>query len=97
MKYFQNVEIIIPPKSKNKVVFQCDEYYFNGFGIYNLLSCDKHKHDVHLHLINPSELLLDNIKNLNLTIDLSISKESLELENINFYKLKSYYSVLDTL
>ena len=91
MKYFQNIEIIIAPKSKNKVVFQCDENYFNKFGIYNLLSCNKHKHDVHLHLINPSELLLDNIKNLNLTIDLSISKELLELENINFYKLKSYY------
>jgi hypothetical protein len=42
-------------------------------------------------LINPNNNLINNIKNLNLSIDLSISVESLDLENINSYKLKSYY------
>ena len=42
-------------------------------------------------MINPNNNLINNIKNLNLSIDLSISVESLDLENINSYKLKSYY------
>jgi hypothetical protein len=41
--------------------------------------------------VNPNNNLINNIKNLNLSIDLSISVEFLDLENINFYKLKSYY------
>jgi len=91
MKYFQNVEIIIPPQSTTKVIFQCDENYFNKYGLYNLISCNKHNHDVHIHLINPNNNLINNIKNLKLSIDLSISVEYLDLENINYYKLKSYY------
>jgi hypothetical protein len=89
--FFQDIKFISKPKTKEKVVFQCDENYFINYGIYNLFSCDNHGHDVHIHLINPSELLLEQIKNLKLSIDLSISTEQLEITNINFYKLKSYY------
>jgi hypothetical protein len=89
--FFQDIKFISEPKTKEKVVFQCDENYFINYGIYNLFSCDKHGHDVHIHLINPSDLLLEQIKNLKLSIDLSISTEQLEITNINFYKLKSYY------
>jgi hypothetical protein len=89
--FFQDIKFISKPKTKEKVVFQCDENYFINYGIYNLFSCDKHGHDVHIHLINPSDLLLEQIKNLKLSIDLSISTEQLEITNINFYKLKSYY------
>ena len=89
--FFQDIKFISKPKTKEKVVFQCDENYFINYGIYNLFSCDNHGHDVHIHLINPSDLLLEQIKNLRLSIDLSISTEQLEITNINFYKLKSYY------
>ena len=89
--FFQDVELISRPKGREKVIFQCDENYFINYGIYNLFSCDNHGHDVHLHLINPSDSLLEQIKNLKLSIDLSISKEKLTTTNINFYKLKSYY------
>jgi hypothetical protein len=86
--FFQNVELISKPKTKEKVIFQCDENYFVNYGIYNLFSCNNHGHDVHLHLINPSELLIEQIKNLQLSIDLSISIEKLATTDINFYKLK---------
>ena len=86
-----DIKFISKPKTKEKVVFQCDENYFINYGIYNLFSCDNHGHDVHIHLINPSDLLLEQIKNLRLSIDLSISIEELDTSNINFYKLKSYY------
>ena len=89
--FFQDVKLISKPQSKEKVIFQCDENYFINYGIYNLFSCDNHGHDVHLHLINPPELLLEQIKNLKLSIDLSISTEKLTTTDINFYKLKSYY------
>jgi hypothetical protein len=89
--FFQDVELISRPNGREKVIFQCDENYFINYGIYNLFSCDNHGHDVHLHLINPSDSLLEQIKNLKLSIDLSISKEKLTTTNINFYKLKSYY------
>jgi hypothetical protein len=89
--FFQDVKLISKPQSKEKVIFQCDENYFINYGIYNLFSCDNHGHDVHLHLINPTELLLEQIKNLKLSIDLSISIEKLTTTDINFYKLKSYY------
>jgi hypothetical protein len=89
--FFQDITFISKPKTKEKVIFQCDENYFVNYGIYNLFSCDNHGHDVHLHLINPSELLIEQIKNLQLSIDLSISTEKLAITDINFYKLKSYY------
>jgi hypothetical protein len=89
--FFQNITFISKPKTKEKVIFQCDENYFVNYGIYNLFSCDNHGHDVHLHLINPSEMLIEQIKNLHLSIDLSISTEKLAITDINFYKLKSYY------
>jgi hypothetical protein len=91
MKYFQQLEMIIPPKSRTKVIFQCDENFFNNYGIYTLLSCNRHRHDVHLHLINSNDKLISRIKDLNLSIDLSISSEVLDIENVNFYRLKSYY------
>ena len=64
--FFQDVELISRPNGREKVIFQCDENYFINYGIYNLFSCDNHGHDVHLHLINPSDLLLEQIKNLKL-------------------------------
>jgi hypothetical protein len=91
MKYFQKLKIIVPPKSRNKVIFACDGDYFNSYGIYNLLSCNNYNHDVHVHIINPTEKLLNKINELTLSIDLSISIEELDTSNINFYKLKSYY------
>jgi hypothetical protein len=89
--FFQDIEFISKPRSKEKVIFQCDEKYFVNYGIYNLISCNNHGHDVHLHLINPSDSLLEQIKNIKLSIDLSISTEKLIITDINFYKLKSYY------
>jgi hypothetical protein len=91
MKYFQQLKMIVPPKSRNKVIFACDGDYFNSYGIYNLLSCNNYNHDVHVHIINPTEKLLNKINELTLSIDLSISIEELDTSNINFYKLKSYY------
>jgi hypothetical protein len=91
MKYFQKLKIIVPPKSRNKVIFACDGDYFNSYGIYNLLSCNNHNHDVHVHIINPTKELLNKINEITLSIDLSISIEELDTSNINFYKLKSYY------
>ena len=75
MKYFQKLKIIVPPKSRNKVIFACDGDYFNSYGIYNLLSCNNHSHDVHVHIINPTKELLNKINELTLSIDLSISIE----------------------
>ena len=88
--FFQNIEIVKQPKSKEKVLFQCDEHYFKNYGFYNLLSCEQVKQDVHIHFINISDIFLDKILKLNLSIDLSISSEILNTD-INFYKLKSYY------
>tara|TARA_R110002153_G_scaffold194628_1_gene348015 strand:+ start:116 stop:871 length:756 start_codon:yes stop_codon:yes gene_type:complete len=90
--FFKNIKIIKYTQARNKVLFQCDEEFFNNWGIYNLLSCNEIGYDVHLHLINPSEPFLTKILNINLDIELSISTETLDT-NINFYKLKSYYFV----
>lgn len=92
MMFFNNVKIIKNPISKNKVVFQCDEYYYENYAKYNLLSCNRIQQDVHIHFINPSNVFLEKILNLNLNIDLSVSIEYLDT-SINFYKLKSYYFV----
>lgn len=88
--FFKSVTIKRHPKSKCPVVFQCDDNFFDNFGRYNLLSCNKHKQDVHIHLINPSNRLLKNLENANLDIDLGYSFENIDT-SINRYKLKSYY------
>lgn len=91
MNLFSNVEIIKEPKSKDKVLFQCDKFYFENYGFYNLISCDNTGHDVHIHLINPDQELLNRIHDTKTTVDVSISTEMLDTTDINFYKLKSYY------
>ena len=55
------------------VIFQCDDYYFYNFGIYNLLSCNEVGQDVHIHLINPSNKLVSDLINADLDIKLGIS------------------------
>lgn len=89
--FFENVSYIVEPKKKQKVIFQCDETFFKKYGIYNLISCDKLHQDVHIHFINPSDKFINQISKFQLNIELSISQEFLNVENINFYKLKSYY------
>jgi len=90
IKFFDEVKILKTPRSKKVVIFQCDENFFNSYGFYNLVSCEKHNLNVHIHFINPSKLFLNKIKNLNLDIQLSYSQEFINTD-INFYKLKSYY------
>jgi hypothetical protein len=89
-QFFNNYQIIKPPTSSSPVVFQCDENFFNRYGIYNLISCEKNNMDVHIHFINPTHLFLDKINGLDTKINLSYSKEFIDTD-INFYKLKSYY------
>ena len=89
-EFFKNYEIIKVPSSNNPVVFQCDENFFNNYGIHNLASCEKNNMDVHIHFINPSDKFLKKIDNLDLKIKFSYSKESIDTD-INFFKLKSYY------
>lgn len=89
-EFFKNIQIIKKPISKNVVVFQCDQNYFENYGFYNLLSCDDVGHDVHIHFINVDNVFIEKVLNTPLNINLSISIESLDT-NINFYKLKSYY------
>ena len=89
-EFFNNVKIIKKPKSKSVVIFQCDEDFFNNYGIYNLASCEKNNLDVHIHFINPKEEFLDRIDKFNTCINFSYSVEEINT-NINFYKLKSYY------
>ena len=89
-EFFKNIQIIKKPISKNAVVFQCDQNYFQNYGFYNLLSCNEVGHDVHIHFININDQYIEKISALNLNIDLSISTERVDTD-INFYKLKSYY------
>jgi len=88
--FYKNCEILQIPKSNLPVIFQCDDYYFYNFGIYNLLSCNNVGQDVHIHLINPSNKLVLDLTNAKLDINLGISYETIDI-NINQYKLKSYY------
>jgi hypothetical protein len=89
--FFKNVKFYRYPTAKEKVIFQCDELYFTKYAFYNLISCNNAGHDVHIHFINPSQKFLDKVDNIKLEIDLSITTEELAIENINYYKLKSYY------
>ena len=89
-EFFSNSQIVRPPAFNTPVVFQCDENFFNNYGIYNLISCEKNNIDVHIHFINPTQIFLDKINRLNTNIHLSYSKEYIDTD-INFYKLKSYY------
>jgi len=89
-EFFNDIEIIKNPISKTAVVFQCDEKFFNEYGIYNLLSCEQNDLDAHIHFINPSQSFLDKISNLQTDINLSYSIEHINTD-INHYKLKSYY------
>jgi hypothetical protein len=88
--FFQNIKLVKSPCSPERVIFQCDEFYFRNYGFYNLLSCDELNQDVHIHFINVSDEFLNKIIDLQLSIDLSISCEILNTD-VNFYKLKSYY------
>lgn len=90
--FFKNISIVKSPQSRNKVIFQCDEQFFNNWGIYNLLSCNDVGQDVHIHFINPSTKFLSTVEEIKLDIELSISKEILNTD-INYFKLKSYYFV----
>ena len=88
--FFNNIKIVKSPKSKSVVIFQCDESFFNNYGIYNLASCEKNNLDVHIHFINVDEDFLNRINSVDIDINLSYSTETIDT-NINFYKLKSYY------
>ena len=88
--FFNNCQLIKSPVSNTPVVFQCDETFFNNYGIYNLISCEKNNIDVHIHFINPTQTFLDKINKLDTNIHLSYSKEYIDTD-INFYELKSYY------
>lgn len=90
--FFSNIKIIKEPVSRHKVIFQCDEYYYENYAKYNLISCNETKQDVHIHFINPSNDFLKSVLDLNLGIDLSVSIEYLDT-TINMFKLKSYYFV----
>lgn len=88
--FFNNCQLIKSPISNTPVIFQCDEIFFNNYGIYNLISCEKNNIDAHIHFINPTQTFLDKITRLDTNIHLSYSKEYIDTD-INFYKLKSYY------
>ena len=88
--FFENIKLVKSPCSTQRVIFQCDEFYFRNYGFYNLLSCDELNQDVHIHFINVSDEFLSKVLDLRLSIDLSISCEILNTD-VNFYKLKSYY------
>ena len=93
MIFFKNIKYLEYPTSFESVLFACDDLYFKKFVIYNIFSCDQVGHDVHCHLINPSEESLNLIKNIKkkLKIKCSYSIESFDSSNLNFYALKSYY------
>lgn len=78
------------PRSFDIVVFSCDENYFLKYGIYNILSCNRINQDVHVNVINPSDVFFNILEKLKskLEITLSISFERVEIEN--FYAMKSY-------
>jgi hypothetical protein len=88
--FFRNTKLIKSPTSREKVIFQCDQKFFEDYAFYNLLSCNNVGHDVHIHFINVDDAFLKKVTALNLNIDLSISTEDVDT-NINYYKLKSYY------
>lgn len=88
--FFKDVDIVKSPKSDKKVIFQCDQFYFEKFGLFNLASCVRVGLDVHIHFINTDKKIIDFLSNKDLPIDLSLSTEKLDTD-INFYKLKSYY------
>ena len=88
--FYKNCEILQKKQMELPVIFQCDDYYFYNFGIYNLLSCNEVGQDVHIHLINPSNKLVSDLINADLDIKLGISYETVNTL-INQYKLKSYY------
>lgn len=89
-EFFNDVEIVKIPKSKSVVIFQCDEKFFNDYGIYNLASCERNNLDVHIHFINADKDFLDKINDFDVDINFSYSVEKIKTD-INFYKLKSYY------
>lgn len=89
--FFDNIKIIKSPKKQNKVVFACDNSYFRLYGFYNLISCNNHNHDVHVHIINPDDQILKILTEIELDVDLSVSTEYFDTTDINKYKLKSYY------
>lgn len=89
-EFFNNVEVVKSPKSKSVVIFQCDQKFFNDYGIYNLASCEKNHLDVHIHFINANKDFLNRIDNIDIDVNLSYSIETIDT-NVNFYKLKSYY------
>jgi hypothetical protein len=90
--FFSDPIMIDSPNVSELVLFSCDNIYFEKYGIFNLLSCDTVNHDVHIHIINPSEKnlnFLKKIKNI-LKIKLSFSIEYVNAD-LNFYAIKSYY------
>lgn len=90
---FQNVNYLETPTTKELVVFSCDQKYFEKYGIFNLLSCNKINYDVHLHLINATDdfkRLRDSLQN-NLSIKFTVSLENVDLNSISQDQLKTYY------
>ena len=90
-KFFSNISFYKNIDSDYKVVFSCDDVYFNKYGFYNLLSCDKVGHDTHVHLINPSEQTILALENLHLKNNHSFSFENIDIKSVNYYQLKTYY------
>jgi hypothetical protein len=90
--FFQNPSVIVEPTATEIVLFSCDNIYFEKYGIFNLLSCDIVNHNVHVHIINPSEKNLNFLKEIKnvLKIQLSFSIEYINID-LNFYAIKSYY------
>lgn len=89
---FQDVKIIKDPANFNTVLFACDEDYFLNFGIFNILSCNKVKLNVHCHIINPGKKTFRQIEKINklILINFSYSYEYIEKKKLNFYQFKSY-------
>jgi hypothetical protein len=90
--FFSNISFYKDSMAEYKVIFSCDSIYFKKFGLYNLMSCDKAGHTVHVHLINPTAEIFSIIDNLKFYINHhSISYEYIDVNSLNFYQLKTYY------
>jgi len=88
-----SVNFLKSPITEEIVLFSCDDLYFKKFGIYNICSCSEVGHDVHVNIINPSSEsinLIEKLKN-KLKINLSVSLENYNTENLNQNAIISYY------
>lgn len=89
MQVYKNVNYIKHPAVDTKVVFACDDIYFQKYGIDNLKSCINTKQSAHCHIINPSNDTIKIIQKLDESISVSI--EQLDTSLFDIYQLKTYY------